>query len=258
MPRPFKLLSQARLATLKEAFSQVFMRWASDWLYAAETVANVQVFACDPTLTGWFARDDVRWFHASLDDLDVWFPLNRDNESRLLQHLVPSEEPTDDHPALDAVLNEMLGSLATGLLCEESRPPADKATEFDHEPPPDHVNSTGSGFAAARFAFGEAELTALLSGAVASPSSGAEKSSAAAAPLTPVRDAVDRCRLTGSVMLDLGSCAIEELQSLEPGDVITTQTLLNAAFELHLPDRGTVAAGRLGRRGESRALVLDC
>lgn len=243
--------------SLEEASTRLFARWASDWLSAPDASSDAEATSC--TTLAPYLDEKSLWYHFSLPNLNVWFPLDPDGEHRLLHCILPSEEsPVGQLSVLNDVLRHALNDLAEQVFAEAADGTKDEGSEiaFDHEPPPAFFQRKGSG--CATVCFTQLGLQAVISDELVSSLSGAQpEADAPAQPLTPARQAAEQCRVTGAITLDLGTCAVEEVHALEPGDVIATQTPLTTAFKLHVEDNGPVAACRLGRRAESRAIVLE-
>lgn len=244
--RVLRYAGQRHLEEVRRRLEPVLHAWVNEWCLSRPPVqAKLQTARHFSVPTGvttaiaisensvgvlWLMTTPSTWRHLLLGDVAERCP-----DDDLLEHLKATASST----LLRAV------SIALGVT----------RAEIGQEEDAQHHSERGAAnVVIASIELGEHAVTLVISPDVIArlPRKDAR---ATLRPLVRRDVALTECVGRANVLLDLGSYPLTMLETLEPGEVLTSSTPISIPFELQVGDRVRVSV-MLGRRGDHKAVTF--
>lgn len=246
----FRLLGEGALGSLRDRVRAVLDEWRTGWFVGA--APEIQASAHAPTAADLESLANLSWWRAESQDKCLYIGLPAEGLTRLAQRFLGVSTGDTAHPLLAAVAKDALTNLAERFL--RGSAPGGAGVPLAEAAPPASMTRRGSGCARLSVNLDDLHLELWVDAAITADL--APRAATARLPLVSLESGIKDQRVQLRVELDLGTICAQRLRVLQPGDVVTTDAPLHTDFTVLLPSRGRIAAGRLGKQGMRRAVVL--
>ncbi|RZU38494.1 flagellar motor switch protein FliN [Fluviicoccus keumensis] len=247
--RPFILLGASRRVALEARLAEALEQWSELWCLksqdgqrASPTVCKMTEGAADPV---WLSEHGLSWLGVSGPTGGAWV---REPEKGAWRNIVfgtwadtlPDDEVADD--LLRAAGSDLIKRVASAAEITGAEEPSSKAPQPGRQ-------GTGSGRQILECDGGAFRWRFVLDLPPVKPSSGRGR-------LEHRRDCLSQAAVDVTIQLPVAILPLMEVRQLEKGDVIRGLASLEALFQVCSDNGEILALGRLGKRGDSKALIL--